>query len=342
MKPADDLKHQLRVRFERWLFRVHKPEPAPLRLGQRRIFVLPTGFGLAFGLSLVVMLLASINYAISLGYALTFLVAGVGWVSIHHAFRNLVNLEVSPGKVEPVFAGDMAHFHVLLHNASPRHRWQLRLAPSQRRQPLSPDTLAAFDIPPGTHAQVRVDVPTQARGWHALPRLHLETRYPLGLIRAWSLFQPQLRCLVYPQPEAEAPPLPLGLDEHPGQHGHSHGQDDFAGLRSYQQTDSPRHVAWKAVARGGPWMTKQFIGQGSQAVWLDWATLPHGLNPEARLARLCRWVLDAESQHLSFGLRLPGLELPLGQGPEHTRRCLSALATFGLRDDEQDPSHPAP
>ena len=48
----------LRRTLERWLFRIDGPEPAPIRLVQRRIFVLPSAAGLAFAAALLVMLIA--------------------------------------------------------------------------------------------------------------------------------------------------------------------------------------------------------------------------------------------------------------------------------------------
>jgi len=100
----------LRASLHRWLFRVSGPEAPPIVLGQRRIFVLPTRFGLALALTLLIMLLTSINYTLSLGFALTFLIGSVAWISIHHAFRNLVGLSITPGKADAVFCGNPAQF----------------------------------------------------------------------------------------------------------------------------------------------------------------------------------------------------------------------------------------
>lgn len=320
---------QLRERLRRWLFRVSGPEPAPIRLGQRRIFVLPTRFCLALGATLLAMLLASINYGLSLGFALTFLIGSVAWISIHHAFRNLVELAVSPGRTEPVFAGTPARCGVVLHNPSLRPRLGLKVWPVGH-----PNDERPFDIPATESHTCEVNIPTLRRGWLTVPRLTIETRHPLGLIRAWSLFQPDQQCLVYPAPEANAPPLPLGDDPRPGQGGRGHGRDDFSGLRHHQPADSPRHVAWKSVARGGPWRTKEFDGIGSRAVWLDWQTLPAALDQETRLARLCRWVLDADAADIDYGLRLPGTVLVLARGPAHRHACLTALALFGTAPRE--------
>lgn len=316
----------MRERLRRWLFRVGGPEPAPIRLGQRRIFVLPTGFGLAVGITLLTMLLASINYGLSLGFALTFLIGSVAWLSIHHAFRNLLALSIAPGRSEAVFCGAPARFGLIVSNPGPRARLGLVLRPGA-------DPTDPFDIPPGASVTRDIVLPTTRRGWQPLPRLTLETRHPLGLIRAWSLLQPDQRCLVYPAPERAAPPLPHGDDPSPGSGGGGRGRDDFAGLRHHQPADSPRHVAWKHVARGGPWRTKTFDGSGSQAVWLDWQHLPTGMSTDARLARLARWVLDADAAGLDYGLRLPGIEYAPARGPGHRHTCLAALALFGARDD---------
>lgn len=331
--PRAAIVEAIKVRFQRWLFRVGGPEAGPITLGQRRIFVLPTGFGLALALTLLVMLLASINYTLSLGFALTFLIGGVAWVSIHHAFRNLVDLTVSPGRSEAVFCGEAARFGVQLHNPGRRPRLGLQLWPSGR----TPGD-DSFDIAPQAGAVHFVAIPTHHRGWLQLPRLHLETRHPLGLIRAWSLFQPDQRCLVYPTPATDAPPLHQDGDDHPGSTARGRGRDDFAGLRHHQASDSPRHVAWKSVARGGPWRTKEFDGGGSQRVWLDWQRLPPGAGIEARLSQLARWVVDADAAGLEYGLRLPGVELPPATGSAHRHACLAALALFGLPTGHAQPA----
>ena len=101
-------------------------------------------------------------------------------------------------------------------------------------------------------------------------------------------------CLVYPRPDDA--PLPLhGRHAHPGEASAAGtGDEDFAGLRPYQLGDSPRRVAWKASGRGDALLTKQFTGQASEDMWLDWAALPAHLDVEARLSRLTGWVLQAD------------------------------------------------
>lgn len=312
----------LQDRFVRWALRTKPPEATPIVLGQRRVYVLPTRAGLGYAAALLTLLLGAINYNLSLGFGLTFLLAGLGVVAILQSFRNLVQLKVSRGRTPPVFAGESAAFHLVLASDIDRHALRLWL----------PDGDATtVDVAAGDLAEACLTQPTQRRGWLALPRFGIETTWPLGLIRAWAYCAPDARCLVYPCPATKAPPLPWAAGEY-GQHfAGGIGSDDFAGLRDHHPADPPRHVAWKAVARSGddgPLLTKQFDGAAAARIWLDWQAAP-GDDPEARLSVLTRWALDANAAGLEWGLRLPGLTLPPASGPDHLQAALTALALHG-------------
>jgi len=323
----------LRRSLDRWLFRVGPPEPTPIRLKQRRIFVLPTGYGIAFAIALLVMLLASINYNLSLGYALTFLLGGAGIASMVHAFRNLLGLSISPGRTEAVFCGETAVFRLTLQNPRSERRpaLQLRVHDGNTNFELAAEDTAVINIPCSTHQ----------RGLLPIGRTILETRWPLGLIRAWSVFVPDLDCLVFPAPEASPPPLPAAAaGQRQGLRSGGSGDDDFAGLRQHRESDSPRHVAWKVLARGGPLLTKEFTGLQGGDVLLNWRDLPQHLDDEARLARLTAWVIAAERAGVAFALTLPASALPTGKGAVHMHACLRALALHGNRNPgSRGPNH---
>jgi uncharacterized protein (DUF58 family) len=322
------LRAAARERFYRWALRGRAPEPVPIVLNQRRIFVLPTGQGIAFAGMLTLMLAAAMNYSLSLGYALVFSLAGVGTVTILHTFRNLAQLTLQPGRCPPVFVGETAHFGLILHNtrAQPRPGIHLRL-PEQ--------TVSEIDLPALSHVETPLALPATKRGWLALPRVTLWTTYPLGLIRAWSYAAPDLRCLIYPAPASEALPLP----SQPATAGHQaiqrSGDEDFAGLRRHQPADPPQHIAWKAAARqeAAPLQTKQFSSTAAQTLWLDWDQLPAGLDVERRLSILARWICDAQTAGHAFGLRLPGVELSPATGEAHYHAALKHLALYGTATD---------
>lgn len=310
---------QLVAAFKRWLFRPHGTEPAPIILTQRRVYVLPTRPGLAYATALGLMLISAVNYNLSLGYALVFLLAGLGLVALLHTFRNLVRIEVSPGRVEPVFAGDPAHFGLQLHNRHRLGRYAIQLY-------FTGAETTTTDLAAEASTAVSLTLPTRYRGWLRPGRITLETRYPLCLVRAWGYAEPDMRCLVYPRPESSPPPLPLSPVGEAGGASRVGGSEDFSGLRTHQPADSSYHIAWKAVAREQPLLTKQFAGAGTMQVWLDWDVLPPNLSVEARLSRLTRWLLEAHALGVAYGLRLPGKTIPLDQGKRQLQDCLEALA----------------
>lgn len=315
---------RLQQRFYEWALRGRPPESAPVILTQRRVYVLPSRAGLAYAVALVVMLLGAINYSLSLGHVLVFLLGGLGISAILNTFRNLAFLRITPGRCAPVFAGEMAHFGLVLHNLRNAERPALRLRAGD-------GPLIEVLLPPGDQVEALLPVPARQRGWLPLPRVMLETRYPLGLVRAWAYAQPLQQCLVYPRPAVEAPPLPLGGNEQRGSTWQGRGSDDFAGLRDYHPSDSPRHVAWKAVAHqhSDELLTKLFAGESAQSLWLDWDQLPPALDVESRLAILARWVCDANAAGLNWGMRLPGETLALESGDQHLHACLRTLALYG-------------
>lgn len=311
-------------RLREWLRDGSRPERGVITLGQRRVYILPTRAGWYYGATVGLLLLGSINYALQLGFALTFLLAGLGLAAMVHTTRNLARLTVSAGRARAVFAGEAAQFRLHLENAAPYDR------PSVLVRHLASGAQVVVDAPARSTVAVQLAVPAARRGWLPLGRAMLESRFPLGLFRAWSYIEPDVRCLVYPAPERTRLPVPAGAADAGAMHAQWHGSEDFSGLRGYQPQDSPRHVAWKAVARSDDMLTKQFAGVASSELWLDWAQLPPALDSEQRLSRLTGWVLAAEQSGARYGLRLPGRELTADRGETHCSACLRALALHGI------------
>jgi uncharacterized protein (DUF58 family) len=308
--------------LQRRLFRWRSDGSGPVRLTQRRIFILPTRAGLLYVAALLAMLTGAINYSLALGHALVFLLAGLGLTGMLHTFRNLYGLTVTPGRCAPVFAGEMARFPLFLANDRNAARLALELRAGDSAAPL-PLSIVARGV-----GEAAVPVPAPARGWLDLPRIRLSTVYPLGLFVAWSYLMPAMRCLVYPRPVASALPEPQAAAAGGERHGEG-GQEDFSGFRERQPADSPRHVAWKASAREGgerPLLVKQFAGGAQEELMLDWHLTPHGAAPETRISILAGWVLAAEESGARYGLRIPGRELRPACGDAHCRNCLEALA----------------
>jgi len=308
------------LRLERFLVG-DGPQPGPQVLHRRRVYILPSKTGLGFTLLLALLLLAATNYGNSLGFMLTFLLFGMAWAAMHHTYRNLVRLRVQAGPAAPVFAGSLARFVVDFDApaAAPRRALRVQL----------PDG-APLTLDVDGRGRAILSRPAERRGWLTLGRFTIDTLYPLGLFRAWAHVDLGQRCLVFPQPAPPGGPPPPGAAEAERAGLGRQGGDDFSGFRGYQPGDAPRHVYWKGVARAYGLLTKQFGGDASEKLWLDWNQAPEP-EVEARLSRLCRWALDAEAAGLAYGLRLPGAALDPGHGDAHLERCLTELALFQPR-----------
>lgn len=317
----------LRQRFRLIRFtRGFGPEEGPVILDRSRVFILPTKAGLAFAVMLLVMLLGSINYNNSLGHMFTFLLGSMAVVSILYTYRNLAMLGISAGRARPVFAGEQAGFEVLVTNASNYVRIGIRLeSPGQ--------PFLSIELDPGQTMPAILHRVAARRGLLALGRCSVSSCYPLGLFRAWSPVNLRMHCLVYPRPGPRRP-LPQAVSYKPRLSGDKgRGVDDFVGFRPYRPGDSPRHLFWKAAAREQALLIKQFGGDRSDELWLDWRELD-AMDTEHRLSQLCRWVLDANRLGQCYGLRLPGLEIAPGSGDVHKLQCLEALARFGHETNE--------
>lgn len=300
-------------------------EADPIRLGRRRIYILPTRAGVLFAVVVAVMLLGAINYNNSLGMGFTFLLISMAVVTMLHTHRNLSGLLIRSGQASPVFAGSMARFEILLSARKAPARTAIAVRVNDQ-----PPILHAVSAAHDSQTVAALNIPAAQRGVLRLGRCEVSTTYPLGLFRAWGWVHPDLTCLVYPRPETGAvPAIPLQQADASTSHKGLSGREDFRGLHAYRPGDSPRHLTWKPGAFGPHPFTKQFEGDAGGQAWLDWDQLQN-LQPEERLSRLCRWVLDSHREGHRYGLRVPGTTIELGSGEQHKRRCLEALALLKL------------
>lgn len=297
------------------LTRYRRPEPLPIELHRRRIYIVPTGFGLGFTVLLLVMLVGALNYSNNAALLLTCLLGAASAASMLVAFRTLDGLHLQSIRASHAVAGQP--IDVGFGFASQRTRCAVRLDAGDVR------TAFAVDAARGETA-VTLSLSTEHRGWQTLPRLRVWTTWPLGLFRAWSWLHPEQAVLVWPRPEAGGPP-PGGHAEDEQRQRLHHG-DDPATLRDYRRGDPIRHVAWKASARHHDLLVKDFEEPETRRDWqLDWRQLGRMEN-ERRIARLARWLGEAQAQGRRYSLWLPGEPIETGSGPSHYERCMDALA----------------
>ena len=316
----DSLRNGAALRVRRWARKRQGLDKATTKLRPGRVYILPTGVGLVFALMVFAMLLGSMNYNNNLSFVLTFLLIGIGFVSMHQCQRNLVGLELTFAGSDSVFAGQSMQFRIAITNQSKNARYGIRLYSDSNHSD-------AHDLLPGESKIFVLPVATQSRGWVSLNRFGIRTLFPFELFRAWAWLHMDLRGLVFPHP-AEQPPEPPPTTVAHGHRQHdARGEEDFAGLRKYTEGDPPRHVAWKAYARSGQLFSKQFSGADTSSQWFDFSAIP-ATDVEERLSILTKWVVTADRTLEDYGLRLPGQEFEPAHGDAHRRHCLEALALF--------------
>ena len=306
-------------RFERWVVR-RLPPVRSIVLNRNNIFILPTTQGLIYILAAVLIFVAAINYGISLAFGLAFLMISIFIVSILHTFRNLQGLTLSAMSSQPVFEGEEIGYRIMLAREPGRLNDSLQLY-------FSSMTLTHVNLVTTSQFEANVYLRGASRGYCEAPRLTIKTYFPLGLCRAWSNIDLNMRALVYPKPIA----CQMDQFANSAQGGdtlvNSPGGEDFYGLRTYSAGDPLKHIAWKNYARGQGLKVKQFVDTADNKIWLDWDMF-HSFSTEERLSRLCFCVLRLSKNKCDYGLRMPDVSVSPASGQKHKLKLLEILALY--------------
>jgi uncharacterized protein (DUF58 family) len=309
------------ARLRAWAARRHGVDKLPMSIERRRIYILPTRFGLLLALLLCAMLIAGLNYNSNLALAFAFLMVSLGLVAMHHCHRNLLGLGVDLNVEVDAFAGADAVFDFMLRNASAIDRCDVEIHCTAESEGIK-------SVPAMSYEPLTVKVPVMRRGVIRWGQFELSTRYPFGWFRAWTYVQAAFTAYVAPIPSGERPLPSAAASRGSAAPSEARGDEEFAGLRSYAPGVPLKHMAWKVLARGGEAAVRSYTDLAAQPEWLEWSAL-EGLPTEARLSQLCRWVLASEAGYRRpYGLRIPGAEILPARGVLHRARCLRALAEY--------------
>lgn len=315
----------LRKRLMTWALRRQGRDVLPQRLNARRVYILPTPAGWMFALLLAVMFIAGMNYGNGLALLFTFWLAGFALVAMVQTQRGLTTTRLLDAGALPVHAGDAVSLRIAASSQSAAE--DLTLQADGSIAIATATTRAGEDT---SQVQLQVELPAPRRGRWRAPVLLLSSTAPFGLFRTWTWLTLDVSTLVYPRAVGTRP-APETPGDNSGGLSLPHGQDELAWLRDFREGDSPRQVAWKAYARGRPLLVREYHGEGAQRREFDFDALG-GLDVEARLSQLTRWILDAHARGESWTLRLPGAAPLAGAGPEHLSQSLARLALFGHRE----------
>jgi uncharacterized protein (DUF58 family) len=184
-------------------------------------------------------------------------------------------------------------------------------------------------IPAGDSRLVTWEATMPRRGRHRLEGVRITTRFPFGIFLKAGQVIMRDEVIVYP---ALGPVSAQRLRELGGSgavHTRRRGRgSDLHNLRDYRAGDDPRLIHWKSTAKAGALTVRELeaettldtrivLAGGGDAAWVE-----AGISEAASLAV---HLLRAGAQVAVAG---PGLDVPLGRGPEHRRRILTALALW--------------
>lgn len=179
---------------------------------------------------------------------------------------------------------------------------------------------------------------TQKRGVHRPGRMKIRSNYGFGLFTTWS--QLDLAC------EIIAYPTPLAFQYQPEKYIHQledtdeilsmaenhqeKGNDDFHQLTPFQQGQPYTQVAWKQLAKGQGWYSKQYQQQTTPDVLLSLNNMPaHAV--EHKISQLCFLILEYHQLGHEYRVELGDEKLGPQSGEAYLHQCLSALAYYPKR-----------
>lgn len=287
----------------------------------------PTRFGVAFLGLILLTLIGCVNYGLSLGYGLTFLLGGVWVMTASLATRAARTVQVTLIAPSQATAGQNATFTLSAQNSGPDALLGVAVESNQGQTRWD-----VMRVPAGQGGTLALPLAARVRGPLQLTQVRVYALDGLGLWRAMlpsaAVLAPDVvGVTVFPAPERPAPPAPErtapGTAE--GQ-GRTKGDEEFAGLRPFASGDSPRQVSWRHYARTGTLLTRETDSALGTARLLDWADTAAAGDTELRLSRLAAWVQELRQLGAPFALHLPEKTVPVGQGEGHIRTALTALA----------------
>ena len=292
-------------------------------MSQRALFILPTRFGVMFAVTALAIYILGTNYQNNLVLLLAYGMASLLVASMWLTHRNLQGLELLGGPLALGEVGGSVPLTITLTRTQPCRALDLTLSGCQLHLPL-------VDEAPQT---LTLAVNGPRRGRLLLSRLRVESRYPLGLFRCWSLVDLQLEAWLAPAPRHgvlrdSSDSSDNGQQAEQGRGEVAAGMGDFAMLRPHQPGDPLGRIAWKQLAQGRGMLVKAFSEPRHEQTRLSLQRAV-GADLEQRLAVLAWWSADYAKRGVPFTLELSGTALGPDTGPSFLQRCRMALARYG-------------
>ncbi len=246
----------------------------------------------------------------------------IGGVAAIGALANLRGLRIG---VEPVpFAAAGSARFIVLHTGSRRRHFDLALALEGEGRTMDAGHIA-IATGNGAHTATLAALP---RGIVRATKVRVSSRHPFGLFQASRRFRVDLEVVTHPSPE----PQDGAPRRHVGQSAGAHDRGKVvAGLRPFRAGDALGSVHWKATARRGEPVVKEYEPEGSERidVVIDRRCTSDEL--EERLAAAAELVMRARDGGAPVVLHSQDWTQSVasnGVGAATALRCLAAASTL--------------
>lgn len=312
------MRHHINRRWLAWLKR-RMPVLDEAVLHRSNIFILPSKFGVVFGLLNVLLFILGVNYQNNLVIILSFFCFSLFVTTMLLCYQNMAGIRIKPIARQEYVAGELLSIECQLVSKHSKHGLTLYYQgePSHDVAALVGERATALSLN------------KRVRGLHRLPRLIIASEYPLGLFRAWSNLEFEQDIIVFPALLPYTEQL-SAIEQNDGAHSSRRtiSGDSFSGLAPYREGESLKRVAWKQLAQGKGLLSKQFEQTIGEPQWLDLSDID-AAGIERKLCHLAYLVNHFASISQPFGLKLGEKRLDVGHGNAHRYAALSMLAHYG-------------
>ncbi|WP_413560243.1 DUF58 domain-containing protein [Bdellovibrio sp. HCB209] len=281
-----------------------------------RTYILPTSFGVSFGLMDLVLFFMAVGYANNLIYIFFFFLTSVAVTGMVMTNRNVNAVDFDKLLPGDLFAGEEGKVRVQLVNKTNASSFEIEAVFDRKAKDAPQYTIEAEqDI------VAMVSWTSPRRGLQELPRLRIQGAYPFGLLRAWKPINKPGATIVYPSRRGDSV-FPVGS----GADSVSESLGLFLNHKVYQSGDPVRRIDWKASARRSEVLIKKYEEPEKPALNFTWEQTAHIRDAEDRLSQLALWIDQAEAQNYVYSLNLGALQISSAKGRDHWRRCMESLA----------------
>jgi uncharacterized protein (DUF58 family) len=315
------MKNYISNRFEQWLIK-RMPAAKTFTLNSGNTFVFPSRTGLHFLVSCFILFLLGTNYQNNLILFLVFFLCSFMFTCLLLSYQNLAGLTLSAVPPVSQFANKDCNFKLSIKHPKTIAQgldFSFKHQRSQLQTTIKNNTVVLYSY-------------SSQRGYFNPGRITVKSTFPFGLFNVWTHLDFDFKVLLFPSPIENKLKESRSLDDNAYEHSAYQtiaGVEQFSTLKNYQLGESLKSVAWKQVAQGRGWLSKQFEQSAGGDLLLDISDLNH-LPLELRLSFLSHHIIELEKIKQRYSLTLNQHKIAIGSGQSHKHKCLQALALFGL------------